>query len=1776
LIKAIKQKDLRSLKSELKDFSFTYTEDSEIICKIFINCINKFDRLNNKIQRCLKFDYVLRKMFDILLSKDDFYKKSLRNLLYNDGLSVQQLLFPEEVINQKNIKETLELVHPLIKDINLINRAYVDYNINYPNYIATISKTIRNLMDLIGKYLFGFTVDFSKNIKDFYIEILKREEYKKQAIINLQISLRFTQFYQTIYEFFSTYHEIISFYANTNEYEICYLGDDLLKFLLVLIYISFENNDENFSMFMNFDISHLITIFFKFEKEFYQFLKILNKVYFKKIDGSNTSFADYRYFTNFINSLLKHINLLSDRNLKIKWVIKIIKLLQGNLKYLHIKDLDLLSSYEFIFKLTFDLLNAEHTPYEEEILSEIPRYLTEKHEKNELQNNEKKMFNDLYNEKKKNLPFCKFFKSCLSQCSNTEENQSIEISLLTQLISLLNEIVFNGFHFLNCFKNVIFLKEEFIETFLQNVNNYNLPIDLEINLTRYYELFKFFPNFKINESSEILQNMFFTNSEFYLKFNDHYEKQYSFNQIQNILSNPNFIVGNNYRNNPLNYRKIGHEITILEDQEQTFPLKEDFNFSRVNFDLNFHLFKEKNIANFSNCLDFLVTIMKRFDTNLCKIVASKYSDCNKIIKIFNYYQHCIVRPLYFIINFINDQNVILIEKMSVKELFKIFETAVNFLKVTIILYEKTGSFNSQYKELSKTFSNFDFDVIDKIALEVELPLERIHSLKNLILDFKAEKIKYFEFKEILNIIKETIKLVLLPEDDKKTKDSIESNDESSIENIKRVDNLPEEIFEKFKVINKKYDKKKILTFDDNLSLIKALDSSMGNFKARKIIINYLKNKMTDSLTPFTATLLKSVNNFREDYKLYALDIENFRYENSYCIFYLNIILNNDSKKCQNFLSTSYSIESTKSYISSYILYFVFGNFIYELTKFNELDSLVGFRTKLRTKLSFEIISLTLKFLQNLCEGHNKEFQTILFNIYLTSSDLKGKLIDSCSGFKNRHRNLMENNVTRDNNSKITQENQQGEHTNRSITSVNLTRNEEEEEKKTNRIQEIIEEHLEKEVMKNLNNISNALEQTNIENIQLINKPSETDEIDFEDQEFISKTAVKVIHKKEDANENTKLIEEIQEVEKFDPFLYNLPLKPTSFPNFIFICMRIIINNLQYNIDKNCEDILEIYQKYSDLTVEIIQGTPSVNLYNFYKELKDVSIYDLKEKKLQYDNLIFFQFINLSQEIREILYDFNILDSALINIKYNLFFIFTNILNCENVDHESVKLFAFIFDPKKLIELLAKYLIVIYLKHIKNFSIDSDKFTESYLSCDLDNSMVQEILKRFRINNEIYEDEIYKLSAQIFLFITILGEKYGNIEANSILNLFLKEDQKEEDDEEQEEPTTDNKEKNEEKPSNKKVHFKKEEVQNNETVLKSKMDLTHQKLVSVKSLNLASKFFKELIKSCEFIIPLEDENKEDEFDWECFDFLQDESDDDDDDEVSSIKDDDVKEVNDNKKNEKEEDENKEELQVKPNHKNLKKIYFIVDPKVFLISDTNIQYFYDNADRSNPTNKLKYLLISLEDFYIEVKYKLKNVENNDEMKELFKLDYTNIDRANLVFSIIIVFILLGFLNEQTMESWYVFGTLMFIESLQVIMNIKYLYVFYKSKYNFYVSKEKRKYTDVELTTKDILEIYFLKSFFLNDEVYLLNLNIIIGAVVLLRPTLIGLFILQLFTIIKFLPTIKQIIEAFTIRISQLLNMVGFLAILIYFYANISFFFYSGEFVKSTDSVNIYIKS
>ena len=1704
------------------------------------------------------------------MQRDDFYLKSLKNLFFLDGLSLNQFIYPDQIIKEKNIEENLNLIFPIINDIGLINRAFLNYEIDYSIFLNNISSVVRKLKDLIDNYILAFEIDMSMNLKQFYLKIINRKEYEKSAMLDLQKTIRYTQFYQVFYELFSIYEQVLTFYKDCHQLTIPHFERELLKFLLKLLYISFENNEENFALFLTFDSNHLIKIFFLFEKEFNLFLKIIFTKFFRKIGQSTYIINDNRYFSNLMNNLIVHVEKLADDELKIRWFCRIMKFLQKTLKYLNILDLDLISAFQHLFK-AFNKFIIDNYPINEEELNLIHNLNLNRREsskelkqnplyKEKYENLKKKHeddFNSLKNKHKRTLALNKFFNECFKKCYNVVPKEDLKLHLFSKYIMLLNGIYFNGFYFLDMFQECVIIEINTIEEILFNIKCYNLPLHLEIEFTRYYELFKFFPNFKISQSDDILQNMYLSNSETFHHFDQKYEKIYSFNQLQNILCNPQFIIEMNYKKYDENFNS-GPVNTI--DYQAVESVLKNCDLQRISFDYAFHAFKCSQMEKICYTLDFLLILLKRFESVVDKFLSEDSSQCTKLISIFNYYENSILRPLFFTINSINEHNMILIEKMSVKELFKIFEVTANFLKSTVILYEKTSSINIEYIELLNRFSELDFDVFPKIPIKIILPSKNINQLKSMIIDFKTEKIKYFEFKEIISVLTDHIKSIVSPDiDEFDYKSNIKSESGCDLDNFETIKNLPNKLFQKIMIINKSYQKKKIQTFDDDLCLIKGLDSSMGNFKARKIIINYLKDKNMDNITSFSVYNDSNIKtNFRRDYKLYPIQMDEYNLQNYYSIYYLSLILNNDSKKCQNFLSTSYSQESTISFITSYIKYNIFGNLLYELIKFNEIDNIKEYAVISRSKITHEIITSTLKFLQNLCEGHNKEFQTIMFNIYLMNKELKPKFIESCETFKTLHAKLIETHSKETRQNATTDKNAYA--TFNSYKGVRLS---EEKIKYDNnamiKIKDYNEENNKDVVEENNFQTQNKYNEDQL-NCNIFVEERQNSTSQEEGSRMNTRRSVRNIYINDAVITTHERTEENVTPRINDEFYHNLPYKPTSFPNLIFTSMRIILNNIQHNTNKNCEDIVEIYQKFSDLTVEIIQGTPAINLQNFFMEIHNVTLYESKDKKIHYDNFIYFQFVNLCHEIKEILYDFNILDSILINIKYNLFFILTNILNSQNLNRGTAKLFEFIFDPKKLIELISKYLIVIFLKHVDCLNIDDPEFAEKYITLDLDKDMILRLLEKFRLNNQIFSDDIYKLSAQIYLFITILGEKYKNVEATSILKFFFDKSEKEQD---EESVTPDEVEIKRLSLMKKKVHIKKEDYQSQETIIKQTNDLTQQKIVSIQSLNLAGEFFKESIKSCEFFIPTEDDEEEDDFDWEYFDFMQDKSDNEDDDKISGIQDSEINSDDDVEKGSGDE-------KVKEPLKTLKKIYFIVDPKVYMISDTNIKNFFENADRTNATNKLKYLLKSLDDFYIEVKYKLKIVENSEKMKKLFQIDYMNVDLANLIFSMIIVFILLGFLNEDTIDSFYVFGTLIFIETLQVSMNIIFLVIFYQSKYNFYISKEKNHHKDCNLTKMQRFEIFIVKSFLLNDEVYLLILNILIGVIVLLRPSFIGLFILQLFTVVKFFPTIQQIVEAFRIRIFQLLNMLGFLGILTYFYANMSFYFFSGEFLKVTDSV------
>ena len=128
-----------------------------------------------------------------------------------------------------------------------------------------------------------------------------------------------------------------------------------------------------------------------------------------------------------------------------------------------------------------------------------------------------------------------------------------------------------------------------------------------------------------------------------------------------------------------------------------------------------------------------------------------------------------------------------------------------------------------------------------------------------------------------------------------------------------------------------------------------------------------------------------------------------------------------------------------------------------------------------------------------------------------------------------------------------------------------------------------------------------------------------------------------------------------------------------------------------------------------------------------------------------------------------------------NIKYNLFFIINNIINQElPTDNALVHMLTGILSPDKIMDLISAYLRGIYIKYIFDIDYKDHDFEEYFHLLELEEKHYGILLNKFKSHNQIYEDEFFKLSAQMFLYLTILGAKYSMPEAGRIINLDKRE------------------------------------------------------------------------------------------------------------------------------------------------------------------------------------------------------------------------------------------------------------------------------------------------------------------------------------------------------------------------------------------------------------------
>ena len=1168
-----------------------------------------------------------------------------------------------------------------------------------------------------------------------------------------------------------------------------------------------------------------------------------------------------------------------------------------------------------------------------------------------------------------------------------------------------NELVYHDLYFLGIFKEENFLLSfDLIEEISKEPEKFNLPVLIEIEICRFYQLISFKNSFVLRNTYQVIENYFkldiFKNTD-----------------IKSI---------------------VNYDIKADRDKIRKVSVDDTKNskFDWTQYKIN-------------NCSLMMTNTLKRFESNMKKLQLSFKSHLNKRLKVLQYFECCVVRPFYILLHLYMKEKGCVNGEMS----YNFYEMSFYFLKCIVYFYENVNSYSNIIDEeegkLIKKISLFDFK---EILIKQELEGSYLSEITEDIILIKDEFIKYFQINCLYEICRLNIKKILKNGDSIKGDEKLDDDfpRERSIvkseamnlipqkegnfgflldyggklfkknEENKRELEIVEKVIAKYEKYNEKYN-------DDDRALIKVLEMTDSDYDIdiKKYLFDYIHNKLSDSLTYFNDQVdFEYVSD-----KFNEISIDTFKFQNSYCINFINLLFTHNTDGFQESLSEQHEdknfLDSEVNFLKFIIYHFIFANTLNEVSRLEELDYSVP-----KESIGYKMCTISIKFIQNLCEGHNITFQNLFFDLVVFSKNSKenfGSPVASTNRVNSNHEkipSLIDKDEVEEANEK---------------KSINSEKNEQNEDSSE-----------EEEDQQEKNNVENK----------------------------------------------DKIEAEIKHLERNKVF---------SFLNFISGNMRIIIKNQKNDFLKDYSQIQEIYQRYTDLIIEMIQGTEKENLKNFYKKVKDNEAMT-NDGKINEKKLIYFQFLMLINEVRNSMFDEELLlDKLSLKIRLNLFAIINNLINGSTIDQEMIKFFVFVFEPEKLIDLISKYLRSLYIKHIKGIDYDDLSFKESYLDLELNKETYDEMYQTFKTNSDFYEDEFFKISSLLYLFLTILGERYFINEAQKVLSLYKKELQvvKMEED----------------IMSLRSSGFFniirdwiKEKLLGYSTAEANKKieeQFKKKQKFNVNNLIISSKFYNKIIRSCEFVIGEE--------------------------------------------------------------QTLKKLYFVIDPKVFLISKRNIDSFFDEVDRSSSTTKLKGFLDQLNLFCTELDYKQKHLKNSSYLKRMLEIEYSNADLMNFFFALFINIVLLIFLDNNSYNEGFIFNFIMIIALVQISFNLIYLVIFLMSKYDFYVSLERSKILDKKISLWQAINIR-LDSFFFNEEIIFIILNLIIGLIGVFYIRYTFLFTLQLLTIIKFVDTIKEIVIAFKIRIGQLLSMIGFLIILIYFYSNIGFYYFADEFKMTMDNVNI----
>lgn len=290
-----------------KKLVFQDNPEHQLMSKVFTLVVHRFNRLED-LSRTIIYDFYVRKIFEMLIGKNEFYLKNLENLLHPSVPEYHiPLLLSDEV--QMEMRRYLDLY--LMKEIvlftnilSIANREYFDYNLNYDEYLKKVNKIFRDLKNMIVKNI-NHIPDLSKKFQIFN-HSYSIDEATDEKIKSLQECVKYTLLFQKLEEFFFIYSEGKRFGHEKKMDNHGGFHSDYLKFILNFLFLLVNKNYENLCLAMNFKTKCFVNALYDEKEILFDYLELISEMLFNS--NGKYQFDNFYFLTETLNDIIEKIS----------------------------------------------------------------------------------------------------------------------------------------------------------------------------------------------------------------------------------------------------------------------------------------------------------------------------------------------------------------------------------------------------------------------------------------------------------------------------------------------------------------------------------------------------------------------------------------------------------------------------------------------------------------------------------------------------------------------------------------------------------------------------------------------------------------------------------------------------------------------------------------------------------------------------------------------------------------------------------------------------------------------------------------------------------------------------------------------------------------------------------------------------------------------------------------------------------------------------------------------------------------------------------------------------------------------------------------------------------------------------------------------------------------------------------------------------------------------------------------------------------------------------